>query len=530
MIDRFPGEPSNTTSLLVAAGSALRAGDPTKARLLLQNALSRSPNDPDALTLMARVLEEDGRPEEGTPFLRRAIAADPRPERRLALASHLRRYVSAELAIEELRALPDAVRKLGPVALLYAGALGQVGRHAEEIETYHEALQLDPRNPALWVNLGYALKTVNRTAEAVEAVKRAIELEPTFGGAYWALANFKSYAFSVEELSRMRDLVAQGLPPEDALHIHFALGKAYEDAERYESSFRHYAAANELRARMLDPNKVALTAKVNDLIEHCTSEVFKRAAEWGCAAADPIFIVGLHRSGSTLVEQILASHPLIEGAGERKAMQVLARRLEGASTGTFGQAIAGIDPSNLRSIGEEYLQRARASRRTDRPYFIDKLPANWINIPLIRLALPRAKIIDARRHPMACGFSNFRQNYAAGVAHSYRLRWIGEFYRDYWRFMRHVQEQQPGTIHRIVNEHLVDNPEGEIRRLLDYVGVPPARSCLEFHKTDRAVRTPSAEQVRRPLNREGFDKWRNYEPWLGELKSALGESLQCWDS
>jgi hypothetical protein len=231
-----------------------------------------------------------------------------------------------------------------------------------------------------------------------------------------------------------------------------------------------------------------------------------------------------------LIEHILASHPLIEGTGELKVMQTLARRLEGSAARMYGEAIAALDPSDLASIGEEYLQRTKAFRRTDRPFFVDKLPGNWINIPLIRLALPRAKIIDARRHPMACGFSNFKQNYAAGVAHSYRLRWMGEFYRDYWRFMRHVHEQHPGAVHRVINEQLVEDPEGETRRLLEYLGVRPAQSCFEFYANDRAVRTPSADQVRRPLNRDGFETWRSYESWLGELKSALGDSLDRWDS
>ncbi|HVU29337.1 MAG TPA: sulfotransferase, partial [Sphingomicrobium sp.] len=385
-------------------------------------------------------------------------------------------------------------------------------------------------NARIWLCLGYALRTTGQTEEAARAVKRAIQLEPTSGSAYWALANFERCAFSEEELSRMLDMLRRPLPLEDALNIHFALGKWHEDAGQYEASFSHYAAGNSLRARTLDPAKVGVTQKVDDLIEHCSRDLFTRVAGAGCQAADPIFIVGLHRSGSTLVEQILASHPLIEGAGELKVMQSLARRLQGSATGTFGQAIASLAPSDLASIGEEYLETTRAFRRTDRPYLVDKLPGNWINLPLIRLALPRAKIIDARRHPMACGFSNFKQNYAAGVAHSYNLRWFGEFYRDYWRFIRHFEVEQPGVVHRIVNERLVDDPEGEIRRLLAYVGVPPAQSCFEFYKSDRAVRTPSAEQVRRPLNKDGVDTWRNYEPWLGELESALGDCLECWNS
>jgi tetratricopeptide (TPR) repeat protein len=514
---------------MAVAASALRAGNRDKARRLLDTVLAEFPDDPDALTLMAWVSEDEGLSEESTSFLRRAVAVDPSPERRIGLATHLKRYGSADLAIEEIEALPQTVRRRGPVASLYVRSLRQAGKHLEEIAAYRDMLELEPGNPGIWVNLGYALITVGRIEEAVGAVKRAIHLKPTFGASYWALANFKSYRFTVEELNQMRDLVARSLPLEDALNLNFALGKAYEDTGQYESSFRHYAAGNALRAKTLISSQIAITGTVDDLIQHCTSDVFTRADEAGCRAADPIFIVGLHRSGSTLVEQILASHPLIEGTGELKAMHNLARRLDGLAPRTLGEVIATLDPSELTSIGEEYLQRARAFRRTDRPYFIDKLPRNWSNLPLIRLALPRAKIIDARRHPMACGFSNFTQNYAAGVVHSYHLRWMGEHYRDYWRFMQHFQEQQPGVIHSVINERLVEDPEGETRRLLDYVGVPPDQSCFEFYKNARAVSTPSAEQVRRPLNRDGFDRWRNYEPWLGELKTALGDALERWD-
>ena len=229
-----------------------------------------------------------------------------------------------------------------------------------------------------------------------------------------ALANFKSSALTEEDLSRMRDMVAQTFPLEDALHVHFSLGKAYEDAKQYESSFRHYAAGNAQRAKTLDASKVGITSKVDDLIEHCSRELFTRVASAGCEAADPIFIVGLHRSGSTLVEQILASHPLIEGTGELKVMHTLARRLQGSASRTFGEAIATLDPSDVASIGEEYLHRTRAFRRTDRPYFIDKLPGNWINIPLIRLALPRAKIIDSPPPPDGLRFLEFQTELRGG--------------------------------------------------------------------------------------------------------------------
>jgi hypothetical protein len=200
------------------------------------------------------------------------------------------------------------------------------------------------------------------------------------------------------------------------------------------------------------------------------------------------------------------------------------------STGlSLGELLPTLDPSQLAGIGEEYLELTRPFRHTGRLYFVDKMPGNWLNLPIIRLALPNAKLIDARRHPMACGFSNFKQNYATGVAFSYNLGAIGEFYYDYWRFMRHFDDVQPGAVHRVLNEKLIDDPEGEVRRLLDYIGVPFDPACLEFHANKRAVRTPSAEQVRRPINRDGVDYWRHYEPWLGELKDALGPALEDWD-
>jgi hypothetical protein len=263
-----------------------------------------------------------------------------------------------------------------------------------------------------------------------------------------------------------------------------------------------------------------------------TGDFFELRSNAGCKAADPIFIVGLHRSGSTLVEQILATHPMIEGTTEIMVMPQLWDRLvrtaAAAGRSPF-QHLAALDAKTLKNLGEEYLHRTRSYRTAERPFFVDKLPANWMNLGLIRLALPNAKIIDARRHPMACGFSNFKQNYGSGILFSYSQESIGAFYRDYWRFMTHFEEVQPGAVHRVVNEALIDDPEGEIRRMLDFIGVPFDPACLAHQNNKRAVRTPSAEQVRRPINRDGVDVWKNYEPWLGPLKAALGPALEHWN-
>lgn len=511
------------------ASAALRVGDRIKAQMLLRDRLAEDPSDADALTKLAELAVEDRRIEEATVLLRRAVEADPDPERRVVLIAHLQKNSIPALALKELEALPSSLRQRFEVGALEAKTLGSLGMHQEQIRTYERMLRQKPDKPGIWMNLANALKTVGRMDEAVGALKRATKLKPTLGQAYWALANFKSYKFTSRDIAQMLQALRSRLDIEEALHIHFALGKAYEDQSDYETSFRHYSAGNALRTKQLDPDQVSITGTVDDVMAHTTPALFKRFGGAGCKAPDPIFIFGLHRSGSTLVEQILASHPQIEGTAELTIVSTILSRLRRLSGKSLGELIAKLTPSQAAEIGEEYLELTRPFRHTDRPYFVDKMPGNWLNLPIIRLALPNAKLIDARRYPMACGFSNFKQNYATGVAFSYSLGAIGEFYRDYWRFMRHFDGLQPGAVHRVLNERLIDDPKGEVRRLLDYIGVPFAESCLEFHANRRAVRTPSAEQVRRPINRDGVDYWRHYEPWLGELKEALGPSLEGWD-
>jgi len=444
------------------------------------------------------------------------------------LIDHLRRFGSPAMALQEIDQLPREAREDFEVRAMEAALSVVLGLFDRQIGIYREMVRQRPSAAGLWVSLGNALKTVGRTSEAVKALQRAIRVDPAFGEAYWTLANFKSFQFSTRDLAQMRNAVRQRLSPQDALHIHFALGKAYEDRREYEQSFEHYSAGNAIRAAGIDTDQVGLSALVDESIETFTREFFAANAKIGCNEDGPIFVVGLHRSGSTLIEQILASHSLIEGTTELGIMKLIRDRITRSSGKSAVAAVAELDASQFRKIGEEYLERARPFRKTERPFFVDKLPGNWTNLPLIRAALPNARIIDARRHPMACGFSNFKQNYASGVGFSYSLKTIGDFYRDYWRFMRHFDAVQPGVVCRMVNERLIDDPESEVRRMLDHLGMPFERSCLEFHKNERAVRTPSAEQVRRPINREGVDVWRHYAPWLGELKESLGPVLDSW--
>jgi tetratricopeptide (TPR) repeat protein len=512
------------------ASAALRSGNRLKAQMLLRDRLAEDPSDADALTVLAQISVEDRRIEDATVLLRRAVSADPTPERRLALIEHLQKHAGPALALSEFEELPSEFRTRFEVSGMEAKTLGLLGMHDAQIDTYKRMLRQQPNRAGTWMNLANALRTVGRTDEAVKALKRATKLQPTMGQAYWALANFKSYRFTRPDIAQMVQALRKDVSLEEALHIHFALGKAYEDQAEYEPSFRHYSAGNALRTRQLDPSSIPITEPVQDALEHCTPETFERLSGAGCDARDPIFVFGLHRSGSTLIEQLLASHPQIEGTSELTVMNAIVSRFRRSSGRTIGEIIETLSPAEITAIGEEYLQRTRPFRQTGKPYFVDKMPGNWINATLIRLALPNARMIDARRYPMACGFSNFKQNYASGVTFSYSLRSIGEFYYDYWRFMRHFDAVQPGAVHRVLNERLIEDPEGEVRRLLDYIGVPFAESCLEFHTNTRAVRTPSAEQVRRPINRDGVDYWRHYEPWLGELEEALGPALEGWET
>ena len=524
------GQPAGKSKVaLQFAALARRSGDRLKAQMLLRDRLAEDPTDADALTMLSDIVLEDKKVEQATVLLRRAADSDPDPQRKIALIAHLQQNAFPALALQELDALPPKLRESFQVSAIEAKALGKLGMHERQIRTYERMLRQEPKKPGIWMNLANALKTVGRTDEAVQALKRATAIRPSLGQAHWALANFKSYKFTPQDIARMLQALRGDLNHEEALNIHFALGKAYEDQADYKASFEHYSAGNALRLREIHPEDASITKTVENVTRAATPELFSRLEGKGCKTKGPIFVFGLHRAGSTLIEQILASHPQIEGTAELTIVSTITSRLNRVSGNNLGELLSGLTPKQVKEIGEEYLELARPFRQTDRPFFVDKMPGNWLHAPLIRLALPNAVMIDARRSPMACGFSNFKQNYAAGVAFSYSLQGIGEFYRDYWRFMRHFDEVQPGAVHRVLNERLIEDPKGEIRRLLDFVGVPFDEKCLKFHDNRRAVRTPSAEQVRRPINSDGVDQWRNYQPWLGELEKACGPALDEWD-
>jgi hypothetical protein len=374
------------------------------------------------------------------------------------------------------------------------------------------------------------LKNTGRAGEAIAAYRRCIALDPWSGDAWWGLANLKTFRFDDADVAAMRaGLASVGLADGDRLQLSFALGKALEDRAEYRAAFESYARGNALRRARAPYSADATSAMLQRAAAIYTEAMFRERGQQGFPAPDPIFVVGMPRSGSTLVEQILASHPLVEGTMELEEMTSIARTLRelagpvrARSPGGYHEAVPMMDAGALRAAGERYIERTRGHRKTGAPFFIDKMPNNFAHIGLIRLALPNAKIVDVRRHPMACGFSLFKQHFAIGQDFSYDLADIGRYYRDYVEYMAHFDRVQPGAILRVAYEDLVDDTETQVRRLLDYCGLPFDAACLRFFENDRPVRTASSEQVRQPIHREGLDHWKHFEAWLAPLREALG--------
>ena len=512
---------------LVEAALAMNENDLPRAEPLLRAQLKEFPFDVASIRLFAELAGRIGRYKDAENLLRRALDLSPSfTAARANLALVLYRQNRPEEAIAELNKVADEEPDHQGRANLQAAALGRIGEFDDAIGLYEQVLAKAARQPRIWMSYGHMLKTVGRSAEGIAAYRKAIELMPELGEAWWSLANLKTVKFSDEDIAAMEAAAARDdIASEDRFHLDFALGKALEDRGQTEVSFAHYAAGNALRRQSLDYSASETTRFVDKLIEVASAEFMASRAGQGCDAPDPIFVLGMPRAGSTLVEQILASHSLIEGTSELPDIPVLARR-----DPRYPVNLPELSADELRALGEEYLQRTRIQRKTARPLFIDKLPNNWAHAAFIRLILPSAKIIDARRHPLGCCFSNFKQHFARGQAFSYSLDDMGRYYADYVRLMAHLDRVQPGAVHRVIYENMVDDTEGEVRRLLAYCGVEFEESCLSFHETERAVRTASSEQVRQPIYREGTEAWKAFDPYLGPLREALGPVLDCYPS
>ena len=372
-----------------------------------------------------------------------------------------------------------------------------------------------------------------RTPRATTTSRIAISL--LTGASLMAIAPAAAAQDTDDDIATMEAALAgeAELGHEDRLHLHFALGKACGDAGDAGRSFHHYAAGNALRKDELGHDPAAVTAQVDDMIATLTPAFLAAREGWGDPSPDPIFILGLPRAGSTLVEQILSCHSAIEGTMELPDMPFLAAReakAQGLVPRDWPAAVEAMDRGKLAALGAEFLERTRVQRKTGKPFYIDKLPNNWAYAGFIHLILPNARLIDARRHPLDCCFSNFRQHFAKGQAFTYGLEDIGRYYADYVRAMDHYDRVLPGRVHRVIHERLIEDPEGEVRALLAWLGLPFEDACLAFHASSRPVRTASSEQVRRPINRDGVGQWQPFEPWLGPLVDALGDLPETYAS
>ncbi len=512
---------------LIAAARALGEGRLDEAYRLLQSRLAENPHDPPALRLLAGVAWASGRPDQAEPMLRHALALVPGDATaRGALADVLAWLGRTEEAIGQLDLLLAERREDRALLTRKAGLLNALGRFDETIPLYEGLLARHADDPWLWIAYGHDLRAIGRIDDCVAAYRRAARLTPDAGAAWWSLANLKTARFDDGEIARMEAAVAQ--PTGDAtdrVYTHFALGKAWEDRGAWARSFDHYRAGNRLHRAGFDYDAAAVSAFVDRSVALFTADFLAERAGWGCDAAGPIFILGMPRSGSTLVEQILSGHSDVEGTGELPILPALAAQLGAAPIGLpqtrYAEEVGRLDRAAAAALGEAYLARARPFRRTGRRWLIDKLPTNWAHAGLIHLILPNARIIDVRRDPLDCCLSNYKQHYAFEQRFAYDLAELGAYYRDYARLMDHLAELLPARVLRIRYEQLIDDSERETRRLLDFLELPFEPACLRPHENARAVRTPSAQQVRRPINRDGMERWRPYAPWLGSLRAAL---------
>lgn len=509
------------------AMAAHAARDLSKAERAFELHLKHHPDDVLALRLYAEFCSSLDRYEEAEAMLRRCLDRAPNfALGRFGLAVVLLQENAAPDALPHIEMLlarePDRLEYL----LLKADALGRVGDFLGALACLENLAARHPGNGAVWANYGHILRALGRRAECEAAYRRAIALGAPVGEAYWGLANLKTFRFEPSELSALRTQARSASPGPDRVSLMFALGKALEDEQDFAGAFEAYSAANEERRKAFPYDRAEREDAVTRARAVFTPAFFEQRRGWGDTSRDPILIVGMPRSGSTLVEQILASHSSVEGTMELVELLMIARQLGQSSA--FPECLQDMDAESIRELGEAYIQRTRIYRQTDAPRFIDKMPNNFTQTGLIHLILPNARVIDVRRHPLACGFSNFKQHWATGQTFAYDLADIGHFYRSYVELMAHFDAVLPGRVHRVIYEDLVAAPEQETRRLLAACGLDFEEKCLRFFETDRAVRTPSSEQVRQPVNRDGLDSWRPFEPWLEPLKTALGPVLGAY--
>ena len=493
--------PRDVVALRMLADAARKREDDDEAERRLMECLELAPGFAAARYDLARLLNEQQRIEEMLPHIERLLAGNP-----------------------------------GNVDCLNLKAQGLrlIGRRDEAIALMEQLLADHPGEEQSLLLCGGLFRELGQQERAIEMFRQALHVHPESAAAYNSLANLKTYRFDDADLAAMEQLAARGLRGNERVYLEFALGKGLEDAGEFARSFEHYARGNQWKRATFYYDPQIMTAETQHSRSFYTGRFFGERSGWGSEQADPIFIIGMPRSGSTLLEQMLASHSQVEGTRELFDLPHLVYQLlyavEELTETTLLERVGAMPPAEVEAFARRYLERVQRHRPQGRARFIDKLPGNWCYVGLIHLLFPRAAIIDARRHPLGCGFSCYKQFFARGQKYTYDLRELGQFYRDYVSLMEHFDATLPGRVHRVYYEQLVADPEGELRRLLDYCGLPFEEQCLRFYENRRAVTTISSEQVRRPIYAESVDHWRHYEPWLGPLSEVVGELVARYPS
>ncbi|EED36455.1 sulfotransferase [Luminiphilus syltensis NOR5-1B] len=512
---------------LLAVMDLQARGKRLQAEELCKRFMQKNPRHIEGMRLLAGIALEMGALDEAALLLTTAEKIAPANQRvQLDCVQLARRQNNHDEARRRANKLANSDPENLQFQSLAAIEALQVSDFEAALAGFERILEKQPNDPATLTSLGHTLKTIGRAEEAINRYRKATAVRSGHGEGWYALSNLKTYRFDDADINAMEALCrGDELDPGHIPFVRFALGKAYEDRSEYAESFTQYAAGNAAKRQQSYYDADDMHADMQSMATFFDRALFEQKAGSGDADPAPIFIVGLPRAGSTLLEQILSSHSQVDGTQELPNILSMAQQLRRRSEDTtYPEILADIDADELRAMGTRFIADTRI-HRGNAPFFIDKMPNNFRHIGLIKLILPNAKIIDARRHPMACCFSGFKQLFAEGQEFSYQLADIGRYYRDYVELMSHWQSVLPGQILQVNNEDVIEDLPGQVARLLEFCGLPFEEQCLHYWETERAVKTPSSEQVRQPVSDKGQHQWRNYSPWLDPLREALGSHL-----
>ena len=512
------------------ATNLLHEGKLVKAEQVCKIYMQKDPKNVEGMRLLADIANRLGARNEAEFLYETALELEPKNISVLMdFVAFLKAAQNPTKALTYAKILYEIIPDNPMLQSIYAIQNMQVGEYDKAMDLFDQVLAKVPNDPVTLTTKGHALKTYGDQDAAIASYRKAFAAKPDYCDAYFSLANLKTYRFLDSEVAQMQRILGSGgLTLQNQASLNFSLGKAFEDKKDYKSAFEYYDQGNHNKRTLSRYNMDRMTADLTAQKQACTSELFDRHRGQGHAAPDPIFILGLPRAGSTLLEQIIASHSQVDGTLELPNILTLASyltRISANSDQEYPKNLSHLKPEQLEKFGRDFIEDTRIHRK-DAPFFIDKMPNNFRHIGLIHLILPKAKIIDARRHPMACCFSGFKQLFAEGQEFTYGLEQIGRYYRDYVDLMDHWDAVLPGKVLRVQYEDVVADTESQVRRVLDYLDLPFEQACVDFHKTERSVRTASSEQVGQPIFKSGLEQWRNFEPWLGPLKEALGPVLE----